>query len=175
MAPGQLAGRLSRRDVGAFLSQFLNLEDEKSKSYEIGLKTSWLDDRLRFNISGFYQKFSNYPSYSSTSVPTVETNGSALVAGFNFVAPVAAKIKGMEADLTFDISDNFNIGTTVAFADGKIKGGVFPCVDLNNDDIQDTVAPTLAQLFGQVGANQIDTCTADASSSSAPKSAQAST
>lgn len=155
--------------VGAFLSQFLNLEDEKSKSYEVGLKTRFFDNRLQFNISGFYQKFSNYPFYSSSSVQTVEPNGSTLVSGFNFVAPVAAKIKGLEADLSFDITDHFRIGASTAFADGKIKDGVFPCVDLNNDNIQDVVAPTLTQLFGHVGANQIDTCTADASSSSAPK------
>jgi iron complex outermembrane receptor protein len=155
--------------VGDFLNQFLNLADEKSKSYEIGLKTKWLNNRVQFNISGFYQKFSNYPFYSTTSVPTVDPAGTALVPGFNFVAPVAAKIKGMEADLSFAVTDRLNVGATVAFADGKIKGGVFPCVDLNDDNIQDTVAPTLAQLFGHVGANQIDTCTADASSSSAPK------
>lgn len=155
--------------VGPFLSQFLNLDDEKSKSYEVGFKTSWLDNRLRFNISGFYQKFENYPFYSTTSVPTVEASGSALVPGFNFVAPVAAKIKGIESDLAFDLSDRFNLTTTLAYADGKIKGGLFPCVDLNNDNIQDTTPPTLAALYGQVGANQIDTCTADASSSSAPK------
>lgn len=155
--------------VGTFLNQFLNLDDEKSKSYEVGFKTSWLDERLRFNISAFYQKFDNYPFYSTTSVPTVEANGSALVPGFNFVAPVRATIKGIESDIAFDITDRFNVGATVAFADGRVKDGLFPCVDLNNDNIQDTTPPTLAALYGQVGANQIDTCRANASSSSAPK------
>ena len=155
--------------VGSFLSRFLNLEDEKSQSYEIGLKSSWLDNRLRFNLSGFYQKFSNYPFYSPTSVPTVEPNGSTLVPGFNFVAPVAAEIKGLEADLSFSVTENFSVATTAAYADGRVKDGVFPCVDLDNDNVQDTAAPTLGQLYGQVGANQIDTCRADASSSSAPR------
>lgn len=155
--------------VGSFLNQFLNLEDEKSKSYELGLKTSWLDRRARFNISVFHQKFDNYPFFSTTLVPSIDTATNALVPGFNFVAPVAVKITGLEADFGFDVSPRFTMGGTVAYANGKIKNGLFPCVDLNDDNVQDVTPPTPAQLQAEVGANQIDTCVANASSSSQPR------
>jgi len=152
------------------ITQFLNLPNEKSKSFEIGIKTSALDNRLRFNVSAFHQKFNNFPVRSATAIQFIGATSPAATAGqFEFVAPVKTTIKGVEADLAFDVSDAFKLSANVAYADGKIKNGLFPCVDLNNDNVQDASSPTAADLFAHVGAARIDTCRSDGSPSSAPK------
>lgn len=172
--PGNSVVGYTGAAVGSFLTQFLNLPDEDSESFEIGIKSSWLDDRLRFNISGYYQKFTNYPFRVSTPIVSISTSPTLTPAtpavtaasGFNFVAPVPVEVKGLEADLVFDVTPDFTISASVSYADGKIKGGVFPCHDLNDDNIADATAPSAAALYAHVGDRQIDTCTANASSSS---------
>lgn len=155
----------------ALQNQFLNLPDEKSKSYEIGVKSSWLDNRLRFNISAYQQKFSNYAYRLATPVISLAASSPVpvLAPGFNFVAPVPAKVKGFEADLAFDVTSNLKLGASVSFADGKITNALFPCVDLNDDNVPDITPPTPDALFAHVGTDQIDTCTGNASPSSAPR------
>lgn len=152
------------------VQSFLSLPDEKSKSIEAGVKTNWLDNRLRFNVSVFRQKFDNFPVRSATQIMFIGAVTPTVRSGlFEFVAPVKATITGLEADLTFDVSRQFNLAASVAYADGKIKNGLFPCVDLNDDNVQDATNPTAAQLYAHVGEDRIDTCTSNGSPSSAPK------
>lgn len=173
--PGNSVVGFTGAAVGPFLGEFLNLPDEDSESFEVGIKSSWFDNRLRFNISGYYQKFTNFPFRVSTPIvsistsPTLTPGTPAVTAapGFNFVAPVPVEVKGFEADLAFDVTPSFNITASVSYADGKIKNGVFPCHDLNDDNIADSTAPSAAALYAHVGDRQIDTCTANARSSSA--------
>lgn len=145
---------------GTFLAQFLNMPDEKSKSFEIGVKSSWLDNRLRFNASAYIQKFNNYP----LSVPNVYTvsgtdaSTASLVNPFTFAAPTDVTVKGFEAELAFDITRRFNVLATVAFANSKVTKGVVPCVDINKDGIADTTTPTAADYYNAVGSNQVGTC-----------------
>jgi len=157
---------------GPYLKQFLAPPPEKSKSFEVGVKAAALDKRLRFNLSAYYQKFTNYKFYVGSPVATVNLNAMntpVIIQSFNFTAPVPVKVKGIEGDLTFDISDNFNLAGAIAYSDGKIKNGIIPCVDLNNDNVPDTTPPNPVDYYNQVGDNQVDTCTGNFSSSSAPK------
>lgn len=175
--PGNAVVGYAGAAVGEFLSQFLNLPDEDSKSFEVGFKSSWLDDRLRFNVSGYHQKFTNYPFRVSTPIVSISTSPTltpenpviSSAPGFNFVAPVPAKVMGFEADLAFDLADRLTLTASLAFADGKIKNGLFPCHDLDNNNIADATAPSAAALFAHVGDRQIDICTADATPSSAAR------
>jgi iron complex outermembrane recepter protein len=148
------------------LTSFTALKSEDSKSYEIGLKSSWLDDRLIFNITGFYQKFENYPYKISTPIFYQNANFinnafvPAVASGAQFGASVPVTVKGIEAELNFRLSSNFRIGAVAAYADGKIKNGLIPCDDLNGDGVPDvtTTAPTVAQLQAAYGANFIGAC-----------------
>lgn len=169
-------------NYGPFINQFLNLPDETSKSYEIGIKTAFFDRRLKFNLSAFYQKFNNYALYGATAVQSLSQPtqaGATLLRPFNFAAPVNATTKGIEAELQFDVSPNFNFGATFAFADSSVKGARVPCVDTNNDNRQDSdpLNPTgtpaevtrYNDWLAQIGTNQVDVCTIDASPSSQPR------
>lgn len=167
---------------GPFISNFLVLPDETSKSFEVGLKTSFFDRRVRFNISAFYQKFDNFPLYGSTTVQSLNQPtqaGAVLLRPFGFAAPVAATVKGLEADFSFDISPRFNLAANLAFADSKVSGAIVPCVDTDNDNVQDAAplnpngsAADVARYnlwLSQIGANQVDTCTINASPTSSPR------
>jgi iron complex outermembrane receptor protein len=103
---------------------------EKSKSYEAGVKTDWLDHRLRLNATVFHQKFDNY-IFSSSPVQFQATqngvtfNPSITRAGLSVGVPVT--VNGVEGEFAFQPSKDFNIGGTVSYALGKIKNGVIPC------------------------------------------------
>jgi iron complex outermembrane recepter protein len=130
---------------------FLNLPDETSTSYEVGMKTSFLNGRGRLNISAFYQKFANYPfrgpgvpylNYASPTAP-------ATVANFNFVAPVPVTVKGIEGEASFNILERWSIALNASYADGQIKNGTIACTDLNGDGVPDVnpVVPTNPAVF----------------------------
>lgn len=139
-------------------SFFAELPAEKSKSYEIGAKTSFLGGRGTFNISAFHQKFEDYP-FRGPPVFFVSTNASTRapeVSSFNFVSPVPVTVKGVEAEASYQIMDRWSLGLNAAYADGKVKNGTIACTDLDRNNIPDVNAatPTLAQLQAAVGAGE---------------------
>jgi iron complex outermembrane receptor protein len=156
---------------------FINLPAETSKSYEIGVKSNWFDDRLTVNLTAYHQKFNNYPYRAAgVGVYAIDRSNPAnpLVRPFNYVAAVPVKVKGFELEVAGKPTDNWNISASVSYANGKISNGNIPCVDLNNDGVPDTLltAPTLAQMEAAVGTDNIGTCTANfRSSNSSPWSA----
>lgn len=156
----------------ALENSFINLPPESSKSYEIGFKSTLMDNRLRFNLTAYHQKFKNFPYrvpnngvYYVNTVPIRNAAGQVTgtaqqVSSFNFVGAVPVEVNGVEAELGFDINHHWNAGLTASYSLGKIKGGAIPCNDLNGDGVPDAVgaAPTLAQLQAAVGANNISSC-----------------
>jgi iron complex outermembrane recepter protein len=159
----------------ALQNSFQFLPPETSKSYEIGLKGSALDKRVKFNVAAFHQKFKNYP-YRVPGAPRTSgvyyvSNAATVVNGvvtvqptvgqFNFVGAVPVTVNGVEGDISFAATPNWDFGVYAAYSLGKIKNGVIPCNDLNGDGVPDNVtsAPTLAQLQAAVGANNIAACT----------------
>jgi iron complex outermembrane recepter protein len=153
---------------------FINLPAETSKSYEIGFKSNWLDNRLMVNLTAYHQKFDNYPYRSAgLGVYAIDRSNPAapLVKQFNYVAAVPVEVNGFELEVSGKPMDNWDIGVSVSYADGKIKNGNVPCLDLNNDGVPDTVltAPTLPEMEAAVGADNIGTCSASfRSSNSSP-------
>ncbi|MCE7797139.1 TonB-dependent receptor [Sphingobium sufflavum] len=155
----------------ALQESFQFLPSETSRSYEIGFKSAWFDRRLKLNVTAFHQTFKNYPFRSSSGVYYVNyaqppvgspagTPPVQEVKSFNFVSPVPVEVNGIEGELSFSVTPEFNFGVQGSYALGKIKDGNVACTDLNGDGVPDsvTVAPTLAVLQGAVGANNIDAC-----------------
>lgn len=139
---------------------FTQLPPERSTSYELGLKTSFLDGRGRFNISAYYQKFKNYPfrqpSVFYVNYRLVGNVATPEVGTFNFVPPVPVTVKGVEAEAAFQILPRWSVSANVAYADGKIKNGTVACTDLNRDGVPDinVSQPTLAQLQASLPAGE---------------------
>lgn len=144
----------------AVQAQFLGSPPEKSKSVEAGIKSNWLDGRLRLNITGYYQEFDNYayraPGIGVYSIDFANNN----VRSYNYISAVPIEVKGVEADIAFDITDNWNLSANVSYSDGKIKDGTIPCLDLNGDGVPDAVtsAPTLGELQAATGADGVSVC-----------------
>ncbi|KPH59834.1 TonB-dependent receptor plug domain-containing protein [Novosphingobium sp. ST904] len=167
---------------------FLHLPAETSKSYEIGMKSTLLDGRMRFNLTAYHQKFKNYPYRVPGSgvffVNTVALRDSAgnvtgtaqQVSNFNFAGAVPVEVNGIEGDVSFDVMQGWTLGASASYSMGKIKGGTVPCNDLNGDGVPDatTSAPSLDDLIGAVGSNNIAACqVSQRSSFMAPFSATA--
>ncbi|MBY0423466.1 MAG: TonB-dependent receptor, partial [Parvularculaceae bacterium] len=89
---------------------------EKSKSYEIGFKTQWLDDKLTANISAYridassVQLTTAVPS-SSTAVTSIVTNQG------------EGRTWGMESEFSWRPSDNWSFTATYAFTNPKFTSG----------------------------------------------------
>jgi len=66
-------------NVGALSGPFA---PEELMSYELGLKSQWLDDRLRINATAYFSDFQGYQLQSIEGVNTIITNADAEIAGF---------------------------------------------------------------------------------------------
>src|SRR5262249_11697551 len=138
------------------LSEFTQLKDETSKSYEVGFKSSFLERRLRVNASLFHQDFSNY-LYRGPLVYYVNlTQAGAAPATFNFVSNVDATVNGAELEIAYEPVERWIINASLAYANGKIKNGLVACNDFNGDGIPDTssIAPTVAQVRAAAGGGE---------------------
>jgi iron complex outermembrane recepter protein len=157
---------------------FLILPPETSKSFEIGFKSSLFDKRLRFNATFYHQTFQNYPYRANSGVPFVNTSFNQQlnaniqnVALFNFVAPVPAKVDGVEVEATFQATPNWSIGANLAYANGRFTGSV-PCNDYApKDGVPDAVPtiPTLPVAQAAAGANNLLVCNVSRRASDAPR------
>jgi iron complex outermembrane recepter protein len=75
-------------------------------NYEIGTKTSWLDNRLQFDIDGYFINWSNMQVQGQTP------NGA-----FSFITNAgAARVKGLEVDLTAEPIENLQVSANTAIS-----------------------------------------------------------
>ncbi len=91
---------------------------EKAKSVEIGVKSQWLDNRLRLNVAGFYTDYRNIqvtyvidpdgPGPIGTFVPVLANAGS-------------AKIKGLEVEAAAVLSDQLVLDGSFGYTDADYK------------------------------------------------------
>jgi len=148
----------------AALSAFYFPAPEKSESYEIGFKSDWLDNRLRVNVTAFHQDFTNY-AFTSRDVIFAGIDSTGVGRAFTAVPGLAvgvpAKVDGVEAEIAFQATDQWNIGLVAAYAKSKIKNGVIPCNDYNpTDGVPDSLpsAPTYGDIIAANGGAQVATC-----------------
>lgn len=148
----------------ALLSSFYFPDPEKSKSYEIGLKSEWFDKRLRFNLTAYHQTFKNY-AFSSRNVFIAGRDASGanrvFTAGPAIAVGVPAEVNGAEAEIAFRAMPNWDIGATLSYSKSKIKNGTIPCNDyFPRDGVPDSSSqvPTFAQIIAANGGNQIAVC-----------------
>jgi outer membrane receptor protein involved in Fe transport len=118
----------------ARLAEFDTFEEERSWNYEIGAKTSLLDDRLIFNVSGFYIDWSK--QQLSTSAAVVRT-GQPFSTVPLIVNAGKTEVKGLEIQLSAQPTDWLTVQAGYGLADAKFK---------EYDD------PEQLQLFGNASA-----------------------
>lgn len=168
------------RAIGDFSISYSPLElahttfgAETSKSYEAGIKSSWLDRKLRLNATYYHQDFTNYPFRASGAgvyYININSNGQPNRSRFNFISAVPVKVDGVEAEMSFTASEHFNLGTTLNWSKSAIsKSAKVACVDINKDGIADTAVPTLAQMQAAYGTEHLAECAASGSATFLPE------
>lgn len=147
--------------VDPFLASLLPITPERSKSYEVGFRSNFLDDRLTFNVSAFYQKFNGYifpvaPFYilnnPTGANPVPNNNANVVLAVSSVAAPVPATVKGVEAELAFKPFNGLNFSATAAYAKAKMTDAVIPCTPAGS-----STPPTAAQI-NLTGTQQVGQC-----------------
>ncbi|WP_317932278.1 TonB-dependent receptor [Halioxenophilus sp. WMMB6] len=152
---------------------FQNLDAEESDSIEFGIKSEWLDNRLRVNITVYHQEFDNYPFRSGgegvyfVSTEVDNTSGTPQfiesVDQFNFVAAVPVTVNGVEIENFYRFSDNWDMGLLLSYSKGELDNGTIPCNDYLPADGQPDSSgaiPSVSDIRSATGGDNIAACRA---------------
>jgi outer membrane receptor protein involved in Fe transport len=112
-AEGFRPGGINRRGtLPPYLSDWLN-------SYELGWKTTWADNSVRFNGALYYQEWEDF------QFPILGANGLTEIKN-----AAQAEIWGLEVDLTWQVTEQFNLTAAAAFTNAELAepycGYTFP-------------------------------------------------
>jgi iron complex outermembrane receptor protein len=140
--------------------QYLFPPAEKSKSYEIGIKSDWLDRRLRVNVTAYLQDFDNY-IYSAPNIYAIAATrdqNNVLQEAVNLLSPglavgVPAQVKGVEAEISWN-TPGFTAGASLNYSISKIKNGLIPCNPYPG-------VPTVQDIKNAAPGEQFALCTAN--------------
>lgn len=92
-------------------------ESQNLDAFEIGMKSDFFDKRLRFNVSAYYNDFSNLQL--RLPVPT---------GGVDIANAASAEILGLEIETIIAPTEGLQISGNVAFMDATFQGGEIPAV-----------------------------------------------
>jgi iron complex outermembrane receptor protein len=100
---------------------------ERSRSYEIGVKSTFLDGRARLNAAIYRQRFHNMPILTGPVSYLTDPANPGSANNFQFTASVDALVQGFDVDGAFQITPNWSATAAVSYADAKVESGVSPC------------------------------------------------
>jgi len=133
-ATGYRAGGASSRTAN-----YQAFDPEDVKSYEIGLKTEFLDRRARFNLAAYIMDRKD----SQIDISFIQFAGGSSVNVLRTInAEGTTKIRGIEADLTLNPIDGLTLNASYAFTDTKI-----PLVPITFTAAGVTSAPVMQQFY----------------------------
>ena len=84
-------------------------KSDELKNYELGLKSEWLDHRLRLNVSAYYMKWDNFSVQVEDPQPAVFQLG--------FVNLPTAEIKGVETELAVTLNQQWQLDAALSYND----------------------------------------------------------
>jgi outer membrane receptor protein involved in Fe transport len=96
---------------------------DKLKNYEIGLKSEWLDNTLRFNVAAYYMKWENF---------AVQIEDPQALFQLGFVNLPSAEIPGAEADFAFSVNENWQLDGALSWNDAQVDGAA--SLDFGEDE-----------------------------------------
>lgn len=107
-------------DLAAFREAAQATKPETADSFELGLKSEFLDRRLRFNLTGFYVKYKDMQR--ELNVP-IEVNGQPNQVT-RFVNAASAKVKGIEVETVARPIDQLTLRGVLGYQHGKYSSYV---------------------------------------------------
>ncbi|MFL9710707.1 TonB-dependent receptor [Methylobacillus sp. Pita1] len=99
-------------------NQSLDIDPEKARNLEVGIKTTWLDNRLNINLNAFLTKLSDYQA-----ITTTEYNG-AYVGLLTNVGDLTSK--GLELDIKIEPNKHVAATFNAAYTDATFDKGTAP-------------------------------------------------
>lgn len=93
-------------------------------SFELGLKSQWLDDRLLLNLAAFY---SDYSDKQEEIIRTNPDTGATITLVDN---AGAVNISGIEAEWSFEVTDGFRLFGTASYLDAEYDEFLFDGFDV---------------------------------------------
>ncbi len=87
-------------------------KEEENNTFEVGLKSEFMDGRVRLNVAAFQNKINDMQRELNMPDPQVIVLQATINAG-------DVTIKGIEADLVALISDNFSVNLSYGWQDGE--------------------------------------------------------
>ncbi len=112
---GYRSGGFNGRGLTPYSSS-LPYDPEMVDAYEVGFKSEFLNRRASLNVAAFYSDYQNIQQTSTVSVQGVAVPQTVVINA------AAAKIKGIEADLTLRPVDAMTLRAAVGYTDSKFKG-----------------------------------------------------
>ena len=114
------------------------VDPETSESFELGIKSNWLDNRLVLNLAVFHTEYEDFQAQATESELILDENGNPVDQNgdgvddrkFSFILTNVGEVttEGIEIDLMAQLTDNLSLFGGVAFIDADIDeypGG--PC------------------------------------------------
>ena len=94
----------------------LDYDEETLWNYEIGIKTEFLDNRVRLNAAVFYMDWTNLQVEAFRLLTAGDPSSN-----FEQTVNVDSEATGIEVELTAAPTDNFMIGGSIGYLDTEIK------------------------------------------------------
>ena len=114
-------------DLAAFAQAARATKPETANSFELGIKTNLLNNRVRFNLTGFHVKYSDLQR--QLNVPLI-VNGAPNQVTI-FVNAASAKVSGFEAELTAKASDNLTLRGVLGYQNARYGAYTAPGAGYN--------------------------------------------
>jgi iron complex outermembrane receptor protein len=132
-----------------FPQQVISFKPETLKSYEAGLKSQWLDNRIRANFAFFYEYYYGYQAFA-TAQTCVDAEGNLLPPQYSnpcgeYQNVADAKAKGAEAEFEFRPVDGLLINASYSYLDFKFTRSLSPSVPVGES------APQVGKTRASVG------------------------
>jgi iron complex outermembrane receptor protein len=97
---------------------------ETSRSYEVGVKSTWLDGRARVNVAVFRQRFDNLSFFTSPILNRDLTTGAVQLN--QLTANANALVNGVDLDAAFQVTREWNISLQYSYAHSQ-SSSPLPC------------------------------------------------
>jgi iron complex outermembrane recepter protein len=119
-----------------FPEQVVPFGPETLKSYEIGLKSQWFENRLRANLAAFDERYYGYQAFA-TPATCVDAEGHPLPAPYNnpcgeYLNAANATGKGIEAEFNYLPTDTVMIDSSVSYLDFRFTRSLSPSVPVGS-------------------------------------------
>jgi iron complex outermembrane receptor protein len=136
---GGFSGRPSTYDAAA-----TPYDPETVDNYEVGMKSEWLEGRLRLNASAFTMQYKD--KQEEQSVPSPQGTGQQTLV----LNASEAELRGLEFDVAARLTDNFTVTGNLGLLDAKYKTLVDPVTQTDLSDLELRRAPELTATISPV-------------------------